>query len=140
MEVLRLRKMALKSVINVGAFNDVTVQNAIDMGKIGGLISLYFGLGKISFIDDVLDILGISKDLRIEKPGKIENYDLRKESVSRALNNYYANLTKKERMHMSKRSKSNKKKKSTRTINAISSISKGKMKYMNQHGCKPQKY
>ena len=138
MEVLRLRKMALKSVINIGAFNDVTVQNAIDMGKIGGLISLYFGLGKISFIDDVLDILGISKDLRIEKPGKIENLDLRKESINKALNNYYVDLTEKERMHMSNKKKSDKKRRSTRTINVIANAPKGKMQRINQHGFTPK--
>ena len=35
--------------------------------------------------DDILDELGISEDMRIEKPGKIEDYDKRDIQVAKAL-------------------------------------------------------
>ena len=55
------------------------------MNKHKELIKIYFGLGKINFTDDILDELGISEDMRIEKPGKIEDYDKRDIQVAKAL-------------------------------------------------------
>ena len=53
------------------------------MNKHKELIKIYFGLGKINFTDDILEELGISEDMRIEKPGKIEDYEERDKLVAR---------------------------------------------------------
>lgn len=132
MEVLRLRKMTLKSVINVGRFYNLSVQNVIDMGNIGGLVALYFNLSKISYTDDVLDILGITKDLRIEKPGKIESLDMQQKYRSDALNNYYKDFSEIEKMNLSNSKNAQRKRKSNRSISAINSCSKGKMASINR--------
>ena len=42
-------------------------------------------LSKINFIDEILDELGISEDMRIPKPGKIVDYDERDIVVAKAL-------------------------------------------------------
>ena len=55
------------------------------MNKHKELIKIYFGLGKINFIDEILDELGISEDMRIPKPGKIIDYDERDIVVAKAL-------------------------------------------------------
>ena len=55
------------------------------MNKHKELIKIYFGLGKINFTDDILEELGINEDMRIEKPGKIEDYELRDKQVAKAL-------------------------------------------------------
>ena len=55
------------------------------MNKHKELIKIYFGLSKINFIDEILDELGISEDMRIPKPGKIVDYDERDIVVAKAL-------------------------------------------------------
>ena len=55
------------------------------MNKHKELIKIYFGLGKINFTDDILEELGITEDMRIEKPGKIEDYEERDKIVAKAL-------------------------------------------------------
>ena len=55
------------------------------MNKHKELIKIYFGLSKINFIDEILDELGISEDMRISKPGKIVDYDARDIVVAKAL-------------------------------------------------------
>jgi len=47
---------------------DKTVQELIDRGK-NALISLYYRNEKITFVEDILQEIGITEDLRIEKPG-----------------------------------------------------------------------
>ena len=55
------------------------------MNKHKDLIKIYYGLGKINFTDDILDELGISQEMRIEKPGKIEDYEERDVMVNKAV-------------------------------------------------------
>jgi protein-tyrosine-phosphatase len=55
------------------------------MNKHKELIKIYFGLSKINFMDEILDELGISEDMRIPKPGKIVDYDERDIVVAKAL-------------------------------------------------------
>ena len=64
---------------------NITIQDIMIMNKHKELIKIYFGLGKINFTDDILDELGISEDMRIEKPGKIEDYEKRDIQVAKAL-------------------------------------------------------
>jgi hypothetical protein len=84
---VNLRKLTRKSRLGFGYrdIKHITIQDILIMNKHKELIKIYFGLGKINFIDEILDELGISDDMRIEKPGKIEDYELRDELVAKAL-------------------------------------------------------
>ena len=84
---VNLRKLTRKSRLGFGYrdIKHITIQDILIMNKHKELIKIYFGLGKINFIDDILDELGISEDMRIEKPGKIEDYEERDKLVAKAL-------------------------------------------------------
>jgi len=82
-----LRTMTLKSVIGFGYENirSKTVGKLIEQGKHIKLISMYYGLDKINFTQDVMDILGIKKT--IQKPGKIIDLAERNNLTQEALSN-----------------------------------------------------
>lgn len=84
---VNLRKLTRKSRLGFGYrdIKHITIQDILIMNKHKELIKIYFGLGKINFTDDILDELGISEDMRIEKPGKIEDYEERDKIVAKAL-------------------------------------------------------
>ena len=84
---VNLRKLTRKSRLGFGYrdIKHITIQDILIMNKHKELIKIYFGLGKINFTDDILDELGISEDMRIEKPGKIEDYEERDKLVAKAL-------------------------------------------------------
>lgn len=84
---VNLRKLTRKSRLGFGYrdIKHITIQDILIMNKHKELIKIYFGLGKINFTDDILDELGISEDMRIEKPGKIEDYDKRDVLIAKAL-------------------------------------------------------
>ena len=84
---VNLRKLTRKSRLGSG-FRDIkhiTIHDILIMNKHQELIKIYFGLSKINFIDEILDELGISEDMRIPKPGKIVDYDERDIVVAKAL-------------------------------------------------------
>ena len=73
-DVTLLRKLTFKSTMKFGKYYDLTVQNILDLYGHKGISYLawvYYSSDKISFMDDVLDSLFITKDCRIEKPSKI---------------------------------------------------------------------
>ena len=84
---VNLRKLTRKSRLGFGYrdIKHITIQDILIMNKHKELIKIYFGLGKINFTDDILEELGINEDMRIEKPGKIEDYELRDKQVAKAL-------------------------------------------------------
>ena len=84
---VNLRKLTRKSRLGFGYrdIKDITIQDIMIMNKHKELIKIYFGLGKINFTDDILDELGISEEMRIQKPGKISDYDERDILVAKAL-------------------------------------------------------
>ena len=84
---VNLRKLTRKSRLGFGYrdIKHITIQDILIMNKHKELIKIYFGLGKINFTDDILEELGISEDMRIEKPGKIEDYEERDKLVAKAL-------------------------------------------------------
>ena len=84
---INLRKLTRKSRLGFGyrEIKHITIQDILIMNKHKELIKIYFGLGKINFTDDILDELGISDDMKISKPGKIEDYEERDVLVSKAL-------------------------------------------------------
>ena len=68
-DILRLRIMARKSVFDGGKFEGLSVQQIIDMGRQDYLVYQYYRYCKISFIDDILEEIGITAEYRIKKPG-----------------------------------------------------------------------
>ena len=84
---VNLRKLTRKSRLGFGYrdIKHITIQDILIMNKHKELIKIYFGLGKINFTDDILEELGISEDMRIKKPGKIEDYEQRDKVVEKAL-------------------------------------------------------
>jgi len=67
-----LRKLSRKSQLKFGSMSDMTVQMAIDIGLKGRakLVWYYYNSSNITYMDDILDELGITENLRIEKPSK----------------------------------------------------------------------
>ena len=84
---VNMRKLARKSRLGFGYqdIKNITIQDILIMNKHKELIKIYFGLDKITFMDDILDELGISEDMRIEKPGKIRDYPERDVMVKKAM-------------------------------------------------------
>lgn len=84
---VNMRKLARKSRLGFGYqdIKNITIQDILIMNKHKELIKIYFGLDKITFMDDILDELGIAEDMRIEKPGKIRDYAERDVMVKKAM-------------------------------------------------------
>jgi hypothetical protein len=84
---VNLRKLTRKSRLGFGykEIKEIRIQDILIMNKHKELIKIYFGLDKITFMDDILDELGISEDMRIEKPGKIRDLEERNKIVSQAI-------------------------------------------------------
>jgi len=84
---VNLRKLTRKSRLGFGYrdIKHITIQDILIMNKHKELIKIYFGLGKINFTDDILEELGITEEMKINKPGKIEDYEERDRIVAKAL-------------------------------------------------------
>lgn len=76
---MRFRKLTRKSTLGFGSHREWTVGDLIDRGRYFTIIDSYFNLSHITFFDDVLDEVKISKEWRIEKPGvdKYKGYDFK---------------------------------------------------------------
>lgn len=73
-DVTLLRTLTRKSTLKFGKYHDLTVQNVMDYQNMKGRSLLkfyYFNSSKISFVDELLDELGIPPELRIAKPGNV---------------------------------------------------------------------
>jgi len=66
----RLRTLTRLSPLNFGKTRKDTVQETLDQGAIGRsrIVWYYFFMSNISFVDEILDELGVTEELRIEKP------------------------------------------------------------------------
>jgi hypothetical protein len=84
---VNMRKLARKSRLGFGYqdIKNITIQDIMIMNKHKQLISIYYGLDKITFMDDILEECGIMPDARIEKPGKIRDLEERSKMVYKAL-------------------------------------------------------
>ena len=84
---VNLRKLTRKSRLGFGYrdIKHITIQDILIMNKHKEIIKIYFGLRKIKFTDDILEERGITEDMKIEKPGKIEDYEERDKIVAKAL-------------------------------------------------------
>lgn len=65
-----LRKLSRKSQLKFGIYSDNTVQDLLTFKKYNYLRWVYFNCDRISFLDDILDELSITKEYRINKPAK----------------------------------------------------------------------
>ncbi|MCK5614184.1 hypothetical protein KAR91_70620 [Candidatus Pacearchaeota archaeon] len=68
------RKLALKSVFNFGKLYDHTVIQALCLNRHRYLIWVYYNCSHIDFLDEILEVLDITEDRRIKKPGCDRNY------------------------------------------------------------------
>ena len=84
---VNMRKLARKSRLGFGYqdIKNITIQDILIMNKHKELIKIYYGLDKITFMDDILEECGIFEDMRIEKPGKIKDYAERDILVQKAM-------------------------------------------------------
>lgn len=74
MDSILLRTMTWKSKFTGGKYDGCTVQQLFDANNRRYLRHCYFCYSKISFIDEVLDKIGVPDFLRIEKPGVNQEY------------------------------------------------------------------
>jgi len=104
------RTMTRKSVLGFGysSYRDLTVQMMLDSKRNKVLVSAYYGLDKINYTDDVLDELCITKDLRIDKPGKVSLEQL-PDMIGKVMYKFYGQMSKLERIKAYNASKSIKK-------------------------------
>lgn len=70
MDTVLLRILTLKSSLGFGMYADMTIQQLIDFKKKDYLRWVYFNVEGVSFIEDILIDIHISKRYRIVKPGK----------------------------------------------------------------------
>ena len=68
METVYLRKLTLKSCIDFGKYKDYSVQQVFSIDK-KYLIWMYYNCSNLSFIDELLEMLFITKEYQIKKPG-----------------------------------------------------------------------
>jgi hypothetical protein len=93
-DVVLLRKLTRKSVLNFGEHSDRSVQQMLDLKKINHLRWVYYNCSNIDFFSDVLDELKISGDFIIPKPSKNpEMYFKLKESIFENLPQEYKEMS-----------------------------------------------
>lgn len=68
-EYIQLRRLAMKSKMPGGKFKDRTVENLIESGHEWYLAFIYYRYEHLSFLDEILDRIGITEEHRIQKPG-----------------------------------------------------------------------
>ena len=73
MDTIRLRTLARKSIMGFGRFHDYRVHDLINLGHKRFLRWYYYNMSMISFNDEILDVIGITEEHRITKPGKNPN-------------------------------------------------------------------
>ena len=101
-----LRTLTRKSKLGFGKWKDYTVQELLDLRKPLVLISPYYKLTSINYIEDILIELNITQEYRIEKPSSNKDeyyrflnengYQLKQKGV------YGADVMKKSRKQLTK--------------------------------------
>jgi len=66
---LSLRTLTLKSKLNIGKYGLLTVQDFINLDMQKDLVEMYYKYSKLNYNQEIKDILGITKDNEISKPG-----------------------------------------------------------------------
>jgi len=121
MEVTLLRTLTQKSYLKFGKYTDFRVGELLQTYKFRYLRWIYFNCSKITFTDEILELLNITKEFKIDKPGKCsENHDLLNEILNNNIPKFrveylktetkrekkrnYINLMKRNKIHFSKKS------------------------------------
>jgi len=92
MDITILRKMTLKSVFEAGNLAGYSVQHAIDLHRSADLRWIYYNYSRLTFTDDVLDLINIRQEDRIEKPGKNPE---KGEDLKRLMNSFVTDYSRK---------------------------------------------
>ena len=69
MAIPLLRILTLKSKIKVGKYADYTVQELLNLGRTKILLSIYYKITSINYNQEVLDLLQLTSEWQIDKPG-----------------------------------------------------------------------
>jgi hypothetical protein len=120
-DTLLLRKMARKSKFGFGKYNEYTVSDVLKVDK-QYLKWCYYYYEMITFMDDILDEIGISEDYRIQKPGKNPDVLIISDMSKKA---GFAKLSDEEKLKAIKKKSHEEKEKRIRDFN----ISKGNNKF-----------
>ena len=67
---VNLRTLTLKSVMGFGKHFDMNVSQVLATVNKSYIIWCYYSLSNISFVDEILNMVGITEEYRITKPGK----------------------------------------------------------------------
>lgn len=71
---MKLRRLTKKSIVGFGKNADMTVQQLFDTFQHSYIRWMYYCNSHINFMDDILLEVGISEDMKIDKPGKDVDY------------------------------------------------------------------
>ena len=94
-----LRKLTRKSKFGFGTYKDLTMQKLLDLGKKFDLIAAYYKLTSITFVDDILEEIGITGEYLIKKPGADRDMYtkfIEDKHATRTQNRKKANISKRE--------------------------------------------
>lgn len=69
MDIILLRKLTLKSILNFGEYFDYPIWKLLELQKYSYLRWVYFNCSNITFTDDILELLKITDEYKISKPG-----------------------------------------------------------------------
>ena len=65
-----LRKLSYRSMLTFGKYGELTVEEMLNLNRTRYLRWCYYNLERISFIDEILEKIGIKGEYVICKPGK----------------------------------------------------------------------
>ena len=132
--------MTKKSIIGFGyqEYRNLSVGMLLDMKRYNILLKMYYNLDKINFVPEVLEELGISGDLIIDKPGKTGDYEKTKDLIYSCIGNIYnrvdEEIREKEIMGLASKNKANKKYNSIKRLRSINSSSNKRNLQAKNHG------
>ena len=129
MDIIRLRTMTLKSSFNGGKWDGVPIKTLLGIGRSERYYCVvsYYKYETINYTDNVLELLGITKEVQIPKPGS--NMDMLKEWKKV---NSLDNMTYEERIKFMSGITSRFKRKSKSKLKHMTNLSKGYLMNKNR--------
>ena len=70
MDVIILRTMTLKSQLSFGKYEGMTIHQVLSLKHTRYLRWIYYNMSRISFVDEILAMINIRLEHKIDKPGK----------------------------------------------------------------------
>ena len=120
MDIIRLRTMTLKSRFNGGVWDGVPIGTLIGRDQKYYCVVSYYKYDTINYTDDVLELLGITKEVQIPKPGS----DMSMLEAWKQVNSL-DNMTDQERIEFMSKIKSRFKRKAKSRLRHMDNLSKG---------------